>query len=115
MLSGTVHQRILIDPAHAGCIRPECRTGVRGQGRRHLAQVLENPRARPVKVRAILEDDVDEGIVEERVPAYRGGPRNRQHCRGQRVGDLVLDHLRCLSGVGGLDDYLDVGEVGNGV
>jgi hypothetical protein len=86
---------------------------------RHAAggevEVLEHARARPVDVGAVLEDDVDEGRAEEREAAHHLRLRHRQHGRGQRIGDLVLDHLRRLAGVFGVDDDLHVGEVGQGV
>jgi len=34
---------------------------------------------------------------------------------GQRIGDLILDHLRCLPGIPGEDDHLDIGKIGNGI
>ena len=33
----------------------------------------------------------------------------------KRIGDLVLDHLRRLAGILGVDDDLGVGEVGDGI
>src|SRR2546430_17591818 len=33
----------------------------------------------------------------------------------ERIGDLVLDDLRSLPGIGGADDHLHVGEVGEGI
>ena len=35
--------------------------------------------------------------------------------RGQRIGDLILDHLRRLARILGVDDDLNVGEIGDGV
>src|SRR5262249_19165691 len=41
--------------------------------------------------------------------------RHAQHGSGERIGDLVFDHLRRLTGKLRVDDHLHVGEVGNGV
>ena len=43
------------------------------------------------------------------------GARHAQQCGRQRKGDLVLDHLRGLPRVLGVDDDLRVGKIGNGV
>ena len=91
------------------------KTGRRRAARRHLAQVLEHSRARPVQIRAVLEDDVDIGVAEEGVPAHRDRFRHGQHRRRQRIRHLVLHHLRCLPGKRGLDDDLHVGEIRQGI
>ena len=85
------------------------------QPRRRAVEEFEHARARPVDVGAVLEDDVDERDAEEREAAHHLRFRHRQHRRRQRIGDLVLDHLRRLAGIFGVDDDLRVGEVGNGV
>src|SRR3546814_18619805 len=36
----------------------------------------------------------------------------REHGRGQRIGDLILDYLRRLPGIAGTDYYLDVRKIG---
>ena len=97
--------------------RPDRCVGVTPAGSRDAARVEEfqHARARPVDVGAVLEDDVDERDAEERKPAHHLGFRHRQHRRGQRIGDLVLDHLRRLSRIFGVDDDLRVGEIGDGV
>ena len=71
--------------------------------------------ARPVEIGAVLEDDIDERDAEEREAAHDLRFRHRQHRRGQRIGDLVLDHLRRLAGIFGIDDDLRIGEIGNGI
>ena len=115
VFAAAVHQCVLVHPAHAGGVRAERRFGRARQARDHLAQILEHARARPVDVGAIRKNDIDEGIPEHRVAAHRGGARHRQHGGGERVGDLVLDRLRRLARVAGLDDDLHVGQVGDGV
>ena len=50
-----VHERVLIDPAHAGRVRPERRLGAGGQARLHLVQIFQYARARPVRIGAIVE------------------------------------------------------------
>ena len=115
VLAALVHQRVFIDPAHAGGVRPQRRRDARRQELGGIVQVFQHPGAGPVHVRAVLEDDVHEREAEERIAAHHLGVRHGQHRGGQRVGDLILDHLRCLPRVLGEDDHLHVGEIGNRV
>ena len=110
-----VDERVLVDPADAGRIRAERGPRFLRQARLHLVQILEYPRAGPVQVRAVLEQDVDERIAEHGVTAYGLRAGDREHGGGERIGDLVLDDLRSLPGIGGADDHLHVGEVGEGI
>jgi hypothetical protein len=104
-------QRVLVDPADAGGVRPDLRRDALGHAAGGEVQVFEHARARPVDVGAVLEDDVDEGRAEEGEAAHHLRLRHRQHGGGQRIGDLVLDHLRRLAGVFGVDDDLHVGQI----
>ncbi|MEA3221166.1 MAG: hypothetical protein OZX49_02285 [Immundisolibacter sp.] len=110
-----VDQRVLVNPADAGGIRPQRRSGTRRQARLHLAQVLQHPRARPVKISAVLEQHVDVAVAKERETAHRLRPRHRQQGGGQRIGDLILHHPRRLAGIRGAHDDLHVGQVRQGV
>ena len=114
-LAAAVDQRVFVDPAHAGGIRAERGLGLRRQPRLHLVQVFEHARARPVGIGAVLEQDVDEGIAEERIAAHCLRARHRQHGGGERIGDLVLDDLRRLARIGGADDDLHVRQIRNGI
>ena len=106
---------ILIDPADAGGVGTERR---RHAGRQVLlgeVQVFEHAAARPVDVGAVLEDDVDERDAEVGEAPHGLGPRHADHRRRQRIGDLVLDHLRRLAGIFGVDDDLGIGEIRDGI
>ena len=70
-LARAIDQRIFVDPAHAGRVGTERRLGLRGQARLHLVQVFEHARARPVRIGAVVEQDVDERIAEHRIAAHR--------------------------------------------
>ena len=95
--------------------RPEGRGHAGRQAAGRGIEVFEHPRAAPVGVGAVLEDDVHERHAEEREAAHHLRPRHRQHGGGQRIGDLILHDLRRLAGVLGVDDGLHVREVGDGV
>ena len=115
VLAAPIDQRVLVDPADARGIGPQRRLRAGRQPALHLVQILEHPRAREVDVGAVLEQDVDERVAEERVAAHDLGPRHRQHRRRQRIGDLVLDDLRRLARIRRADDHLRVRKVGNRV
>ena len=54
-----VNQCVFVDPADTGCVRTQCGFGGRREISGHLVQVLEYPGARPVKVGAVLKNDID--------------------------------------------------------
>ena len=110
-----VAERVGVDPADAGRVRPERGRDAVGQAVADLAEVLQHAAARPVQVGAVLEDDVDEARPEHRVAADRPRAGHGQEGRGQRVRHLLLDDLRPLAGVVGADDDLDVAEIRDGV
>ena len=106
---------ILVDPADTGRVGPERRGDPFRQSLGGKIEIFEDARARPIKIGAVLEHDIDEGHAEERKAAHHLGARHREQRRGQRIGDLVLDHLRRLAGIFGVDDDLGVGEIRDGV
>ena len=109
------HHGVLVDPADAGRVGADGRRHAGRQPRGRAVEEFQHPRARPVDVGAVLEDDVDERHAEEREAAHDLRLRHRQHRRRQRIGDLVLDHLRRLAGIFRVDDDLGVGEIRNGI
>ena len=106
---------ILVNPADAGRVGPERRGDPFRQPLGGKIQIFENARARPIKIGTVLEHDIDERHAEEGEAAHHLRARHREQCRGQRIGDLVLDHLRRLAGIFGVDDDLRVGEIRNGI
>ena len=63
--SAAVDQGILVDPANAAGVRPERGFCLWWQARLNLVHIFQDPRACPVRVGAILEQDIDEGIAKE--------------------------------------------------
>ena len=108
-------QRIFVDPADAGGIGTEARRHAARQPARRGVEIFEHARARPIDVGAVLEDHVDEGNAEIGEAAHHARLRHREHCRGQWIGDLILDHLRRLTRILRVDDDLRVGEIGQGI
>ena len=109
------HHGVLVDPADAGGVRTDGRRHARRQPRRRAVEEFQHPRAGPIDVGAVLEDDVDERHAEEGKAAHHFRPRHRQHRGGQGIGDLILDHLRRLTRIFRVDDDLGVGEIRDGV
>src|SRR5262249_49215127 len=71
--------------------------------------------SRPVNVRAVVENNVDEGDAEEGEAAHHLRFWHRQHRGCKRIGHLVLDYLRRLTRISGVDNDLRVGKIGDGI
>ncbi|MCY1284520.1 hypothetical protein D9M70_334230 [compost metagenome] len=69
--AAAIHQRVLVDPADSGGVRPQRRLGGARQAALDLAEVLQHPRAGPVQVGTILEDHVDKAVTEEGIATHR--------------------------------------------
>ena len=108
-------QGVLIHPPHAGRVGPDLRGHALGHASGGEVEVLQHARACPVDIGAVLKNDVNERGTEEGESPHHLGSGHRQHGCCQRVGNLVLDHLRCLSWILGVDDDLDVGQVRQGI
>ena len=109
------HHRVLVDPADAGGVRSDRRCHAGRQSRGGTVEEFEHARTRPVDVGPVFEDDVDERHPEEGKAAHHLRTRHGQHRRRQRIGDLILDHLRRLAGIFRVDDHLRVREIGDRV
>ena len=79
-----------------------------------LREVLEDARAGPVEVGAVLEDDVDVGEAEVGEAADRLDLRRAEEGGDDRVRDLVLEDVGAPVPAR-VDDDLRVREVGDGV
>ena len=104
-------QRVHERPANPGGIRPE--------GRRHsfreppgdVVEGFEDSAASPIQIGAVFENNVNERKPEERVTANHLGMRDREHLSSERIRDLIFNDLGRLSGIFGVDDYLDIGKI----
>ena len=106
---------ILIDPPYPAGVGSKARGHALRQPTRGRTQIFEHARSRPVNVGSFLENHIDERDAEVGEAAHHARLGHGQHCRRERIGDLVLDDLRRLPRKLGVDDDLRVGEVGNGV
>ena len=106
-----IHER----PADAGGIRAERRRHTFRQLSAEAAEIFQHPAARPVRVRAVLENDIDKRETVKGIAAHRLLPRHGQHLGCDGVGDLVLDDVRRLAFPRRVNDDLRVREVGDGV
>ena len=112
VLACVIDQSVLIDPADAGCVLGQLHGGFFGQSRGDGIEIFEGSRARPVKVGALVEDDVDIGDSEigEAANVFHLG--HSQQGRGDGIGELVLDDVGTAVPLG-VDDDLGVAEVGD--
>ena len=111
MAAAAVDQGVLVNPAHTRGIGAKLRCNTFGQVCGDLAQIFQHPRTRPIQIGAVFEHDIDIAVAKEGKPAHVTGPRHRQHRGGDGIGDLVLDHLRCLTGIGRAHDHLHVRQI----
>ena len=88
-----IDQGILIDPAHAGRVRPEFRADAFRKARLDLRKIFEHAASGPVKISAVLEDDVDVRIAEVRETADGFDLGRPQHRSDDGVSDLVFDDV----------------------
>ncbi len=115
MAAALVDERIFIDPPDPGRVGAEARPRAVGEPALHLAQIFEHAAARPIGIGAVVEEHIDEAVADEAVAAHDARAGHREHCRRDRIGDLILDDPRRLTRIGGADDDLDVGEIGQGI
>ena len=115
VLARTIDQRVLVDPADGRRVRTDLRRDAGRELVAHAGQVLDDARARPVEVGAVLEHDVDERHPEHREAAYDLDLGRGEEGRDDRIGDLVLDQIGAPPHPLGEHDHLRVREVGKGV
>jgi hypothetical protein len=113
--AAAVDERVLVDPAHAGRVGAEGRIGACRQTALYLIEIFHDTRPGPVRIGLVVEQDVDEGVAEERITAHGLCARDAQHRRRQWIGDEILDDLRRLARKWRAHDHLRVREVGEGV
>ena len=109
-----VDERVLEHPAETARVGPELGPRIGRQPRQHAGEVLHRPRARPVDVGALLEDDVDVRVAKVGDAADRSHARRAEHRRHDRIGDLRLDDVGAAIPPR-VDDHLRVAEVGQRV
>src|SRR5579859_1044838 len=97
VLSALVYYRVFIDPACAGCIGADRRMHVLRKTSAYLLQVFDDPRARPVKIGAVLKNHVDVGVSEHGLCANSLHMRSGEQAGDNRIGYLVFDNIRRLT------------------
>ena len=115
MFAGIIDQRVLVDPAHACGVGSDHRIHAFRQRAAHRIQIFNDARPRPIDVRAVLKDDVDERFSEHRFAADEFHFRRGDEHGRNRISDLVFDQVGRAAFPIGVNDHLDVAEVGNGI
>ena len=111
VLPGGVDERVLQGPADARRVGAEPGLHALREPLLDGPERLRDAAARPVDVRPLLEDDVDERHPEHREAAHVRHARRRHERRDERVGDLVLDERRAPAHPLGVHDDLRVREI----
>ena len=88
---------------------------IRRQPPGNLLQVFGHAGARPIKVRAIFEDDKDVGVAEHGLGAYGLNVRSGEQSRDKGISDLVFDDIGRLTRPFRVDDDLHIADVGKRV
>ena len=105
---------VLVNPPDAGCVGTEFGFHPGGQTVLGVIEIFQHALAGVAQAGSVREDDVHH----RRFKHAESANRLRAHagqCRRERIGDLVLDDLRRLSGVIGDHDHLHIREVGDRV
>ena len=102
-------------PADARGIGTEHRIDIGGYLGLHRLEIFQNPASGPVDVRALVEDDVDEGTPEEGKSPDNLDFRRRQQGGGDGISDLVFHQVGAASRPFRIDDHLGVAQIGNGI
>ena len=108
-------QRVPEDLAQGSGIRSQRRSESGRQLFLRNADLLQNPRTRPVEIDIFLEHHVDAGETEKGIAADRLHPRHAQQRDRQRVGDLIFHVLGRAAHPAGEHNLLVFADVGNGV
>ena len=69
VFSGVIDERVFVNPADAGGVRADDRIHAFGKRAAHRIEIFNHARTRPINVRAVLKDDVDERFAEHRFAA----------------------------------------------
>jgi len=115
MAAGAIDQRIFVNPPYPGRIGTKRRGHAVRQIVLNLTEIFQHARARPVEIGPVFEDDVNKAVAEHRIAANRLHTGHRQHGCRERIGDLVLHNLRCLTSKVRADDNLHVGQIRQGI
>src|ERR1035437_2034815 len=107
--------RVPVDLAHSGCVRPHHRRHAGGQKAARQAEPFQHTGPREVDVHRVLEDDVDHRKAEGRRRADGAHVRQPLQVHGERVGNLVFNFLRTAALPLGEHDDLVFAQVGNGI
>ncbi len=110
--AGLVHQRVLINPAHARRVGTEFGCDARRQLAGDLRKVLVHPTARPVQIGAVLENHVH--VRKPKIAGTADGlhARRAEQRGDDRIGDLVFHDVRAAVPLRKHDD-LRVAEIGD--
>ena len=115
VLPGVIDQGVFVNPADAGGVRAQGRRDAGRQGFADAVEIFQHPGPRPIKIGAVLENDVNERPAEHGKSAHGLDLRRAEKAAGDRIGDLVLDQRGTAPFPIGVNDDLHVGKIGHGI
>src|SRR5207245_4139201 len=115
MFAAVVNNSIFIDPACSRCVRTDCRMYICWKTSLDGLQILEDPRARPIHVSAVLKYNEDVRIVEHGLRTDGFDARSSQKRRDNGIRNLVFDDVGRLTFPVRVNNDLDIGDVGQRV
>src|SRR5581483_10260674 len=110
-----INQRVFVNPADRSRVRADHGIHTLGERPAHRIQILDDPRARPIDVRAVFKNDVNKRFAEHRFAANKLYFRHGNEDAGNRIRDLIFDKIRRASFPLGVNDHLHVAQIGNGI
>src|SRR5262249_32197812 len=113
IFTALIHQRILKDPADTCRIRATHRRHTLRQTASNLIELLQDTAGGPGDVSGVFEDDVDVGVAEVREASDKLYLRGSEHGSRYGVGYLIFDGARISPHPRGVDNHLDIGEIGD--
>ena len=108
MLSALIDECVFEDPADAGRIGSNDRIDALRKLAADALEILYDPAARPIHVRAVFEDHVDVRDAEIGEATHGLHVRRRDQRRHDRIGNLIFNEIRAAPHPLGRDDRLDV-------
>ena len=115
VFAALIDKRVFVNPADAGRVGADHGIHALGQRAADGVEIFDHARSRPIDIRPVLEDDVNERFAEHRLAAHELDVGRGDEAGGNRIGDLVLDEVGRAAVPIRVNDHLHVAEIGYGI
>src|SRR5574338_170498 len=93
MFPGVVNERVFVNPPYTRGVGADDRIYALGQPAANGVEIFNHARTRPINIRAVLENDVNERFAEHRFAAHELHFRRGNEDRGNGICDLVFHQV----------------------